>query len=337
MKFTESELKKMVDLYNEVRSTNIVAKHFNSCSTTISKYLKLQGINVTCAGRKSDKRFSLEKEQEIIRLYKSGKTQKEIATIFNTFNTSIRRVLLRNNIIPRSGSKVSRLCKHNPFKKHDEYSEYFLGLLLTDGCISKDKNANREYSINLSLTETDGYIVEKFRNWASPKAKVGKSLQKLNNSYMYSVSITNREAVEWLRRKGNFYNKSFECKIYCPITWHILRGIFDGDGGFHLTNKEGLNFFICGLSKVFIYQIYNFLIKHDIKAKVRFSGPDKWHKNGLYYVEVHNYADVIKIGKYMYSNAHIFINRKYERWLTFYENKRDKYDLNSGKEKAIQP
>lgn len=337
MKFTKSELQEMVDLYNKVRSTNIVAQHFNSCSTTISKYLKLQGVEVTCSGRKSEQRFPLEKEQEIIKLYKSGKTQKEIADVFNTFNTSIRRVLLRNDIIPRSGSKVARLCKHNPFKKHDEYSEYFLGLLLTDGCISKDKNVDREYSVSLSLTETDGYIVEKFRDWASPKSKVSKILQKINNSYMYSVSITNRETVEWLRRKGNFYNKSFECKIYCPITWHILRGIFDGDGGFHMANNNGLNFFICGLSEVFMNQICNFLIRNDIKAKIRFAAPDKWHKNGLYYVEVHNYADVIKIGKNMYSNAHIFINRKYERWLTFYENKRDKYDLNSGKEMAIQP
>lgn len=34
----------------------------------------------------------------------------------------------------------------------------------------------------------------------------------------------------------------------------------------------------------------------------------------------------------MYSNAHIFLIRKYVKWLTFYENKKDKYTLNSGKE-----
>ena len=50
---------------------------------------------------------------------------------------------------------------------------------------------------------------------------------------MTSLTITNEETVEWLDRKGNFKNKSFSCKIYCPITWTILRGIFDGDGGWH--------------------------------------------------------------------------------------------------------
>lgn len=39
----------------------------------------------------------------------------------------------------------------------------------------------------------------------------------------------------------------------------------------------------------------------------------------------------------MYSNAHVFINRKYMKWLTFYENKRDKYDLNSGKTGIVNP
>ena len=86
-----------------------------------------------------------------------------------------------------------------------------------------------------------------------------------------------------------------------------------------------------------MHQIHNFLLKQGIKSKIRFVEPDKWHKNGLYYVEVHNYADVLKIGISMYSNAHIFLIRKYEKWLTFYENKRDKHTLNSGNEWHSNP
>ena len=80
-------------------------------------------------------------------------SQKDLGIKYNTSNTAIRRVLLRYNVIPRDISKANRYCKHNPFKsykKHDEYSEYFLGLLLTDGCISKG-NKLRTAGINLSL------------------------------------------------------------------------------------------------------------------------------------------------------------------------------------------
>ena len=55
----------------------------------------------------------------------------------------------------------------------------------------------------------------------------------------------------------------------------------------------------------------------------------------LYYVEVYKITDVIKIGELMYNNAHIFIKRKYERWLAFYESRRAN-GVNSGNEMAIQ-
>lgn len=277
-------------------------------------------------------KFSSEKEKAIIELYKQGKSQKEIGTMFNTFNTSIRRVLLRNNICLRGNDKVQRLCKHNPFRKNDEYSEYFLGLLLTDGCISSNRTKTSK-SINLSLSEIDGYIVETFRDWVSPNSKISKVLQKRNNSFMYSFNFTNIETEEWLNRKGNFKNKSYKCKIYTPITWNILRGIFDGDGGFH-SSCNHLDFFICGKSRIFLEQIKLFLEKQGFcpYLKERNKGQD----NNLFYLEIHRIKEVLRLGEIMYSNAHIFIKRKYEKWLTFYENRRV-YTLNSGKRMATQP
>lgn len=34
----------------------------------------------------------------IIKLYKEGMSQKEIANLYSTYNTSIRRILIRNNV-----------------------------------------------------------------------------------------------------------------------------------------------------------------------------------------------------------------------------------------------
>ena len=57
--------------------------------------------------------------------------------------------------------------------------------------------------------------------------------------------------------------------------------------------------------------------------------------NSLFYLEIFRINEVLKIGERMYINAHIFIKRKYEKWLAFYESRRA-YTLNSGKEMAIQ-
>lgn len=264
-------------------------------------------------------KFSIEKEQKIIQMYKNGKSQKDIASYFNTFNTSIRRVLLRNNIKIRSGEKVLRIVKHNPFKRNDRISNYFLGLLITDGCITKEKK-NKNYKIDLQLSEKDKDIIYKYRDWISPNLLINKFYQKINGTYMYGVAYKNMETVEWLNKKANFHNKSFNAKLYIPITWDILRGIFDGDGYFVKSNKFGLRFGICSCSKILIDQINYFLNKHNIKTHIHVD--TKHRKNIIYYIQVYKIKDVIKIGENMYNNTSYFIKRKYEKWLSFYESRK---------------
>ena len=330
-KITESIGKEIISKYNNGIKVKDIVKEYNISQQTINRYLKSQ--NISKIKYRSCRRFDKNKENQIIELYKKGYSQKEIAILYNTFNTSIRRVLLRNNNILRGSSNIIRLCKHSPFKKNDEYSDYFLGLLVTDGSMTKEKDSSRNYGINLSLSEVDSYMIELFRNWASPNSKITKTYQKINGSYMYSVTITNREAEEWLRRKANFYRKSYEAKLYIPLNWNILRGIFDGDGGFLQHNKNYLRFMICSASYTFIQQIYYFLVKNNINPKFRIR---KKSNKSVYYIYVYKQDDVIKIGKLMYNNAHIYLNRKYEKWLAFYESKRAN-GVNSRKEMAIQP
>lgn len=272
-------------------------------------------------------------EEEIITLYKQGLTQIEIANRLGTYNTTIRRILLRHKITIRGNDKMQRLCKHNPFKKHDEKSDYFLGLLLTDGTITKTKNSTRNYNIVLSLNEQEKYMIEQFRNWASPNSKITKIYQKINGSYMCSVSFSNEEAVNWLNRVGQFKNKSYNCKVYKPLTMALLRGIFDGDGGWHM-NGNSLDFFICGASLDFMKQIKYFLEKLNFSPHLRYT----YSRSGkpFYYVELYKSEEVIKLGKMMYDNAHIYLKRKYDKWLAFYESKKAN-GVNSGKEMAIQP
>ena len=329
-RITDTLGKEIISKYLNGIKVKVLSTEYGISQQTINRYLKSH--NVEKVQYVHPNKFSDEKEQKIIELYKQGKNTKEIAQMFNTFNTSIRRVLIRNGIKLRTNENVLRLCKHNPFKKNDEFSEYFLGLLLTDGCITKEKNSSRNYGINLSLSEVDSYIVEAFRDWASPNSKVTKIYQKINGSYMYGVTITNREAEEWLRRKGNFTNKSYHCKIYTPITWHILRGIFYVDVGF-VGNTNSIDFFVCGASKPFIEQIYIFLNKNNIRASMYESNNSK---NKLYYVGVYRNEDVEKLCQLMYNNAHIYIKRKYDKWLAFYESRRAN-GVNSGNERAFQP
>ena len=44
----------------------------------------------------------------IVEEYLKGRTQKDIASELNTYNTSIRRVLLRNKVTIRSNKEIQR-------------------------------------------------------------------------------------------------------------------------------------------------------------------------------------------------------------------------------------
>lgn len=131
-------------------------------------------------------RFSQEKEQSIISDYQIGLNTVEIAKKWNTYNTSIRRVLLRYGITPRTVKEVNARVKENPFKLGDEKSEYFLGLLLTDGSICHRQNIN---SVCISLGLKDKEMVEKFRDFVCPRNKVSTVLQKKDIILIYTVLL----------------------------------------------------------------------------------------------------------------------------------------------------
>lgn len=276
-------------------------------------------------------KFSKTKEQSILSDYQAGLNTVEIAKKWNTYNTSIRRVLLRNGITPRTSKEVHSRVKVNPFKLGDEKSEYFLGLLLTDGCISHSKKTN---SVSISLSLKDKDMIEKFRDFACPRNKVSAVLQKKYNTYMFSTSVRSDLIAGWLEKQGNFHNKSYDCDIYVPLTPHILRGIFDGDGYWHSTNKGStIQWGVCGKSLVFLQKIQDYLQSFDIKSflRKRKNSNDSW----IYYLEVQKTVDVLKIADLMYSEAHIYLTRKYDKGHLFVETLREKFS--KFKEGAASP
>lgn len=230
-------------------------------------------------------------------------------------------MLLRYNIPLRNIKEVNQTIKENPFKLGDEKSEYFLGLLLTDGNIYHRKDIN---SVSITLSLKDEEMVKEFRNFVCPKNKVSKILQKKYNTYMYSTSIRNTDIASWLEQQGNFYNKSYNCDIYIPLTSHILRGIFDGDGYWHTTNNGKQECWgICGKSLIFLQKIQQYLQDNNIKSYL--NKRYKPNNNYLYYLEIYKTVDVVKVANLMYKEAHISLLRKYEKWHLFEETLREKF------------
>lgn len=100
-------------------------------------------------------KFSYQEVSNIIELYDKGMTQKEIAAQYLSYNTSIRRVLLKYGKLIRGNEEIQAKVKTNKFKDLDKITTYWLGWIATDGCVSKG---------TIDLTCKDEYVIRNYAN-----------------------------------------------------------------------------------------------------------------------------------------------------------------------------
>jgi len=170
-------------------------------------------------------KFSKEKELEIIRLYlEEFKTQKEIADIYKTYNTSIRRVLMRNNIPIRGNSEIQRVINLEDIRSQENTSgfDYFLGILASDGCITNG-------TVILDFAEQDKEILTYWNEFLGNKCNINVSYHPVYNIPQYRISFKNQEVCNFYKQFGIVPRKSLDLTL-SKINNNILLGIFDGDG-----------------------------------------------------------------------------------------------------------
>lgn len=97
-KESELNVKEIINLYLSGLSANKISKHLNISVSTIIRYLRKNGIEVTST---KTKWLNLP-EDKIIKLYQKGKTLNEIAIKLNSNIRVIQKILEKNNIKRRT-------------------------------------------------------------------------------------------------------------------------------------------------------------------------------------------------------------------------------------------
>lgn len=192
-----------------------------------------------------------------------------------------------------------------------EEKAYWLGFLYADGSVSSTDNR-----IELGLAERDLKQIEKFKDFIGIPNKI--SYRPTTKSYRYSFKSISCKAD--LIRQGCVPKKSLilkfptEDQVPKNLIKHFIRGYFDGDGWF--TNTEecfqvgiiGTEDFIKGfLDNITIYNKENKIF--DVHRKDR----AKRYVFGAY-------VDVLNFLNWIYQDATIYLDRKYEHYLDFINN-----------------
>ena len=98
---------------------------------------------------------------------------------------------------------------------------------------------------------------------------------------------------------------------------HYLRGFFDGDGSYYYhydykNNRYRYSFEVVGASLAIIEQIQKYLLSKDIYTNI-YTRKSPSSDNIVYRLMTGSKKEMLKIIDLLYSDANIYLNRKYDK------------------------
>ncbi len=263
-------------------------------------------------------------EPELVDLYlNQKKSLGDIAQLYGVSRTAVHKKLNKYGIAQRTKSearieaqKQGKLpqkffdINDNFFAKWSPEMAYVLGLIITDGCISK--------AGQVSLNMNDNELLEKVKKVLGSEHKIEPSKHQKG---LYCFHFARVKLVEDLLKFGISSRKSLTVKfpdVPQDFLTHFIRGVFDGDGSVYF-DKRSKNYpirtnFHSG-SKDFIEKLEDSLIKLGMPKRRKIS--QQKTKNGVYYGIRYGHKDSLKLHTILYNNTQngLFLARKYKRFL----------------------
>jgi hypothetical protein len=101
--FSPEQTAELVRRYEAGESTTTLAGEYDSNHATIWRTLTREGVQLRQQGPPTGRRpaFTREQETDLVRRYRLGESMESIAAEYNTYATTVRRALIRNNVTLR--------------------------------------------------------------------------------------------------------------------------------------------------------------------------------------------------------------------------------------------
>lgn len=312
--------KQICDLYDNGNKIIEIANTLHIDRHTVTSTLKRCG---NYKGNRNANNFSDEKSDrnnKIIKYYKSGMSLSQVAKQMNMSPSGIKKVLsdfsveLRPQHMKGHSKGTTKNRKHffdtNFFEEIDtEEKAYWLGFLYADGYVSHTG------TIKIALQEKDISHLKKIKE--SVKA-FDVDIKNSKRTKSCKISLQSVKMANDLFNKGCIQNKSliltFPGEEIVPkkLLNHFMRGYFDGDGCIY-CNGRCATFSILG-TKDFVDEYRNILLPLT-KKKNKLFHKESW--NNTYQLSYSGKDAVCNIYTFLYKDAHIFLDRKKQKFDNF--------------------
>lgn len=307
----DAEIKEM---YQSGYSSTLIAEHFNVSKIGVICRLRTLGI---IKHKREKNRFNHGKnykkyDKAMIDLYKQGLSLESIGKQLGLSRHTVYARLKLNDVELRNKKGIKHSLR-NPTISLDFFEQkianntsdfdYFIGIFASDGNVYKNM-------VRISgIADENIEFLEHWCNFLDNKVKIHRRLRASKKDYYSEVCFKNQDIADLLSTKyGITPNKTFT--IALPyINWHIVRGLFDGDGCLVKDKRSNSwKFEIVSASTTLAEQLYTFLVSEGLSAHL-------YENKNLYKISVIRKSNLKTIFQNLYKNCSYFLKRKYDKFL----------------------
>lgn len=252
---------------------------------------------------------------------------------FNLSQYMVEKILKKYNVKKRTyveakQEKRKYSCNDDYFKTQSSNMAYILGLLASDGSVSKKENL-----VAIQLAANDKNILEKIKNETESQRPLQFYIRKETGNEIVSFRTWSKTWKNDLAHYGIIPQKTF--KLIPPYLLNdkynidYIRGYFDGDGSiYYVQNQNRVFVEITGASKIMIDWIQDRLINqyHIIINRPFVETLSNGTK--IYKIKIGSKKEIEKLYKIFYKEKSFYIQRKKDKFHSLLNIPRDFNSLN---------
>ena len=247
---------------------------------------------------------------------------------FNLSQYMVEKILKKYGVKKRTYTEAKQegrkyTCEDNYFKTQSSNMAYILGLLASDGSVSKKENL-----IAIQLLATDKEILEKIKEETKSQRPLESYIRKNTGHEIVSFRVWSKTWKNDLAHYGIIPEKTF--KLVPPYLLNdeynidYIRGYFDGDGSiYHIKQDNRVFVEIAGASKEIIEWIQDKLINqyHIIINRPLIETLPNGTK--IYKIKIGSKEEIKKLYKLFYHNDTLYMQRKKNKFHSLLNIPRD--------------
>lgn len=206
-----------------------------------------------------------------------------------------------------------------------EDKAYWLGFISADGCVTKSSKYN-SYRLQIAISSNDGDHLNKFLECVNAHDINIQMLEPagfangIKDRKIASVTLNSYKLCNDLYKLNIHQNKSYDItmpNIKKGMIPHYLRGLFDGDGSYYChydikNRRYRYSFEFVSASETIVNQVRKYLLSKDINTNI-YTRKSPSSNNFVFRLMTGSRKEMLKIIDLLYSNAHIYLDRKYSK------------------------